>query len=248
LVEQLQLLVRLQVVDKVLFDLQSECDAIPGRLAEMNLEEERLDAVLAKVQAELDEVIKRRKALEGENETIRTRLRKAENRLMGSKSQKEYRAASAEIDEGKDALKSNDDALIELMERQEALEASKGKAEAELNEFQAGAKEERAKLEARNKEADAEIKRLSKDRTGLCQGIERKLMDQYDFIRNRRQGLALAGVSQGTCLVCRMQLPPQQFNELQRGDKLMICPSCSRIIYWADSEDFEGGNGSEGGQ
>jgi predicted nucleic acid-binding Zn-ribbon protein len=60
----------------------------------------------------LDEVTKRRKEMEAENEKIRTRLRRAENRLMGSKSQKEYRAANAEIDEGKDALKSNDDVLV----------------------------------------------------------------------------------------------------------------------------------------
>ncbi len=239
MIEQLQLLIRLQVVDKVLFDLQSERDAIPGRLEELSLEEERLSALLTKVQAESDEVSKRRKDLETENEKLRTRLRKAENRLMGSKSQKEYRAASAEIEEGKDALKSNDDALLELMERHEALETQKNKAETELKEFQAGAKGERGQLETRIKEADREIKRLSKDRTGLCDGIEQKLMEQYDFIRARRQGLALAGVSQGTCLVCRIQLPPQQFNELLRGDKLMSCPSCSRIIYWADSENSE---------
>ena len=240
MIKQLQLLVRLQVVDKVLFDLQTERDAIPGRTAELNLEEEKLSAALAKVQTELDQVVKRREEMETENEKIRTRLRKAENRLMGSKSQREYRAANAEIDEGKDALKSNDDVLMETMERQEALESQKNQADEALKEFQAAAGEERAQLEERVKEADKEIKRLSKDRSGLCEGIEVKLMEQYDFIRARRQGLALAGVSQGTCLVCRMQLPPQQFNELQREDKLMSCPSCSRIIYWADSEHFEG--------
>lgn len=239
MVDQLQLLIRLQVVDKVLFDLQTERDAIPGRLAELNLEEERLSGILDKAKSELDEVSKRRKEMETENEAIRTRLRRAENRLMGSKSQKEYRAATAEIEEGKDALKSNDDVLIELMEKYEALDAQKKNAEAALKEFQESANEERAQLEDRVKEADKEIKRLSKDRTGLCDGIESKLMEQYNFIRPRRQGLALAGVSQGTCLICRMQLPPQQFNELQRGDKLMTCPSCSRIIYWADSEDLE---------
>jgi predicted nucleic acid-binding Zn-ribbon protein len=239
LVEQLQLLVRLQVVDKVLFDLQAERDAIPGRLAELDSDEERLSGNLGKAKADLDEVTKRRKEMEAENEKIRTRLRRAENRLMGSKSQKEYRAANAEIDEGKDALKSNDDVLIELMERQEALTTQKSRAQDALKEFQKSAKDERAKLEKRVKAADREIKRLTKDRNGLCDGIESRLMDQYNFIRPRRQGLALAGVSQGTCLVCRMQIPPQQFNELQRGDKLMTCPSCSRIIYWADSEDTE---------
>ncbi len=239
MVEQLRLLVRLQAVDKVLYDLKTERDAIPGRLAELNQEEERLGATLDKAKAELEEVVKRRKDMEAENESIRTRLRRAENRLMGAKTQKEYRAANAEIEEGKDALKSNDEVLLELMERQEALEAEKSQAEAELQAFNAAAAEERAKLEDRDREVGKEIARLEKDRLGLCDGVERDLMDQYDFIRERRQGVALAPVRQGTCLICRMQLPPQQFNELQREDKIMSCPSCRRIIYWADSENFE---------
>jgi predicted nucleic acid-binding Zn-ribbon protein len=31
-----------------------------------------------------------------------------------------------------------------------------------------------------------------------------------------------------------MAIPPQRFNELIRGEKLMDCPSCRRIIYWGD--------------
>jgi predicted nucleic acid-binding Zn-ribbon protein len=35
-----------------------------------------------------------------------------------------------------------------------------------------------------------------------------------------------------------MGIPPQAFNELIRGDKLLTCTNCSRIIYWGDDERF----------
>jgi hypothetical protein len=239
LVDQLRLLVRLQKVDKVLFDLQTERDQIPGRLAELDQKEERLDAALAEAEGALEELTERRKQAEEEADKIRARLRRAENRLNNASSQREYRAANAEIEEARDALKSLDDMLVELMERQEAQEAQRTAADQQREAFAAEAAAERKELENRAKATDREIAKLEKDRGGLCEGVDRQLMDQYDFIRERRQGVALAPVSQGTCLACHMQLPPQQFNELQRLDKVMSCPSCRRIIYWQDAEPFE---------
>ena len=50
--------------------------------------------------------------------------------------------------------------------------------------------------------------------------------------------MAVAPVSDGSCGACNMRLPPQQFNELQRMDQMMSCPSCRRMMYWADGEPF----------
>lgn len=239
MVDQLRLLVRLQKVDKVLFDLQAERDQIPLRLAELDQKEERLNHALAEAEAALEELTQRRKEVEEEADKVRARLRRAENRLMNASSQREYRAANAEIEEAKDALKGLDDMLVDLMERQEAQQAQLTAAQQQQEANASEAAAERKALEGRAKAADKEIAKLEKDRVGLCEGVDRELMDQYDFIRERRQGVALAPVSQGTCLACHMQLPPQQFNELQRLDKVMSCPSCRRIIYWQDAEPFE---------
>jgi len=112
LLEQLRLLVRLQATDKTLFDLSQERDAIPGRLADLTRAEEPLAAKLAREQAQLDELLKRRQNMEEISDNIRSRLRRAENRLMGAKTPKEYQAANAEIDDNKDALKDNDNQLL----------------------------------------------------------------------------------------------------------------------------------------
>jgi predicted nucleic acid-binding Zn-ribbon protein len=29
-----------------------------------------------------------------------------------------------------------------------------------------------------------------------------------------------------------MKLPPQLYNELQRGDSVLTCPMCRRILFW----------------
>lgn len=236
MLEQIRLLVKLQAIDKVLFQLVQEQNEMPGKLAGLSLEEDRLTQALAVAQGELEDVRSRRKSLETDMEAIRARVRKAETRLMATKTQREYRAATAEIEEGRDALKGNDDVLLELMERQEGLEAQVKKLSEQLAAASAQVAGQRQELTSRAQELSALIQDMTKDRTGLASQVEQALIGEYDFIRKARQGVALSPVKNGTCGVCHIDITPQQFNELQRMDKIMSCPSCKRLIYWADAE------------
>jgi predicted nucleic acid-binding Zn-ribbon protein len=47
-----------------------------------------------------------------------------------------------------------------------------------------------------------------------------------------RRGLAMVPVKNGTCQGCNMNIPPQLFNTLQRGNSIEVCGNCNRIIYW----------------
>jgi hypothetical protein len=46
--------------------------------------------------------------------------------------------------------------------------------------------------------------------------------------------LAVVSVRNGTCQGCNMNIPPQLYNVLQRGQTIETCPSCHRIIYWEE--------------
>ena len=59
------------------------------------------------------------------------------------------------------------------------------------------------------------------------------VLKRYGNIRMRR-GLAVVSVRNGTCQGCNMNIPPQLYNVLQRGQTVETCPSCHRIIYWEE--------------
>jgi hypothetical protein len=236
MLEQIRLLIKLQSVDKTTFSLEQEQAAIPVRLAELSLDQDRLQQAHQAVKAELDILLARRRDLEGNGESLRSRLRKADSRLMGAKTQREYRAASAEIEEGKDALKASDDMLMEVMERQEVLEKQMAILAEQLAQVTARVDEQRAILAKRAHEISLILGQMSAGRAETAAQVESTLLREYNFIRQARQGVALAGVRNGTCQVCHMDIPPQQFNELQRLDKIMACQSCKRLLYWADAD------------
>ncbi|NTV57425.1 MAG: hypothetical protein HGA74_09075, partial [Deltaproteobacteria bacterium] len=86
---------------------------------------------------------------------------------------------------------------------------------------------------------EKDLDALQKERSQLCCDFDQGLLKKYVFLRERKGGLAISSVVTGVCQTCHMGIPPQKFNELIRGNDLMTCPHCNRIIYWGEDQDFQ---------
>ena len=82
-------------------------------------------------------------------------------------------------------------------------------------------------------EIEAKIAELRAERDKLAAEVKPDVLKRYGNIRMRR-GLAVVSVRNGTCQGCNMNIPPQLYNVLQRGQTVETCPSCHRIIYWEE--------------
>ena len=82
-------------------------------------------------------------------------------------------------------------------------------------------------------EIEAKIAELRAERDKLATQVKPDVLKRYASIRMRR-GLAVVSVRNGTCQGCNMNIPPQLYIIIQRGQTIETCPSCHRIIYWED--------------
>ena len=80
-------------------------------------------------------------------------------------------------------------------------------------------------------EIEGKIAQIKVERDKIATGIRPEVLKRYGAIRMRR-GLAVTTVRNGTCQGCNMNVPPQLFNVLQRGNSIETCPYCHRIVYW----------------
>jgi len=48
-----------------------------------------------------------------------------------------------------------------------------------------------------------------------------------------RDGVALAEARNGACMACYMSLRPQIMSEVRRGEEIITCDNCNRILYYA---------------
>ena len=94
-------------------------------------------------------------------------------------------------------------------------------------------------IEEEIKELDQALQKFEKKSRGFSDALDQELLRKYRFIRDRRAGQAVSPVVSGVCQTCHMGIPPQKFNELIRGNDLMTCPHCNRLIYWGEDEHFQ---------
>jgi predicted nucleic acid-binding Zn-ribbon protein len=56
------------------------------------------------------------------------------------------------------------------------------------------------------------------------------MFKRYEKLREGCRGVAVVEARAGGCMGCNMQLPPQMYNNLHRGEELITCPHCQRIL------------------
>ena len=107
-------------------------------------------------------------------------------------------------------------------------------------EFQRKFEQDQKEVKEELKTLDGELESYENQRLGIRKEIDATLLKQYDNIGGHKGGIAVSSVIKGVCQACHLGIPPQKFNELMRGDVLMNCPHCMRIIYWGEDERYKG--------
>ncbi len=230
--EEIANLIKLQEIDLKILEIERRKSELPDSLKQAEETLAKKKDQFEELSRRLEEVALKRKTEEEELEEEYQRLRKTQTRLMQIRGSREYQALLREIEEIKKANKQREENLLKLMEEQESLKKEEETLRQEIEELEKRVAEERAHYEAQCQRLDEEKAGYLKEREFLAKAVPQNLLSRYEFIRERRGGLAIVAVENGTCEGCHMHIPPQLFNELQRDDRYYECPLCRRLIYY----------------
>lgn len=235
----MKLLIGLQSCDSRIQVVQKQKEEAPARIR-------ALQKALAERQGQLEGELnqlktyqRERRETEQEIEYLESQIEKSKIKLNNIKSNKEYKAGLKELSELEKDKSLSEDKILETMEQIEAFEERLAASRTEKEELEASFERQREEVKKEIKALDESLKSLEKERARFCESIDRDLLKRYDTLRQRKGGLAISPVIKGVCQSCHMGIPPQKFNELIRGNALMSCPNCSRIIYWGDDSRFQ---------
>lgn len=242
---ELDKLISLQEIDLEIRGLMHNQQELPQTMRELAAKLAELQASAAEKQRELEETKKQHRQLQQEMEMLDEGITRSRQRLMEIKDNIEYKAMLKEIAFKEDRKDQKETEILEILEQVEALTAALASLQEEIDIRQANLENVRAEVEAELAAQEAKITELQSQRQEIQEGIPAPLLKRYDFIREKRQGIAVAEVRQGVCQACHMNLPPQKFIELQMDQELMTCPHCQRIIYFVSQEENGNANPAE---
>lgn len=234
--EKLEKLKSLQDVLAERYEIESKVEALPKRLIgnTESLERERKEYIqknseyeneknhVNELKASLEEITKSREENEKNMDNIQTH--------------REYEILEKQISDAQEQENSIRKELLReekrLSELNDILEEKKSSIdfnENELNKTKASQEQELATY-------NAKLEELKSQETDVSDGIEQEILIKFQRIikRNRKGIVAVKG---NVCDGCHMILPAQFANEVHRGEKILFCPYCSRILFYEESTD-----------
>ncbi|MDR2447401.1 MAG: C4-type zinc ribbon domain-containing protein [Treponema sp.] len=67
-------------------------------------------------------------------------------------------------------------------------------------------------------------------------GLDEELLFKFDRIIRHKMGKGIVAIKGGVCTGCHMILPAQFANRVHRGEEVLFCPYCSRILFYEESD------------
>jgi len=223
--------IRLQILDDRVTALTKEISALPKHVAEIEKKLEAHQRRLDHDKAALLANQKDRKRLEGEIQTHDQKISKLKSQMMEAKNNEQYRAFQHEIDFAGQEIRKAEDRILELMGDAEPLDKNVRTAEVALAAEKKQVEAEKAAARERTVADQKEIDSLKSDRAAIVAQMTPSVAANYDRIRKGRAGVGITEAVAGRCGRCNIVLRPQFYQDLKKGETIMICESCGRMLY-----------------
>ena len=195
---------------------------------------------VVRVETGLSDILREVDRAEADVQQVRDRTARNTSRLeSGQGSAKDLQALQHELESLARRQAELEDVEIEVMERQESVEARLGELTSQHAEVQAEVDRLTAERDAAVAELDAERVEVARPRDEIAASIDDALLALYERIREHSGGLAAAELKHGRCGGCRLELNPTDLAAIDKtaSNEVVRCEECSRILVRTHSDD-----------
>jgi predicted nucleic acid-binding Zn-ribbon protein len=227
----LEHLIRLQQLETDAGERKRRLADLPARVAEADAAVTAARAARDAVAAQVAENTAARRAADKELGVVQGRLTKYKDQLMEVKTNKEYTTMQHEIATAEEGVRTFEDQILTLMMGADELTAALKAADAAVAGEERKAADVRGAVEAERTKLDAELAGLITTRAS----VEKQMSPEYIRLFNdgvaTRRGVAVSPIRDGHCQACQVTVRPQQIMQARKGDDIVLCESCKRILY-----------------
>ena len=220
-------------------ELDLEIQRVTDRLATIPVERDQRENEFKKYAAEFldlkskyEETLAERRQLESDLATTQQNHEKYKQDLMRVRNEKEYATALREIDATKKQVGQLESEILKRMEEVERLEALVTVAAPDVEKKRTEVDQLLAELEQESQQAAQQLEDHRKRREAISIQIPKSLFATYDRMARMRRGQALSEIRQGICTACRMKVRPKVFSDVRKGDEMVTCENCGRILFY----------------
>ena len=207
-------------------------------LVKVEKEKEKLNAKLNQfgnaLEANKERLLRATEAcrdIEREIQVVDDRIIKSNEKLRMVKTNKEYNLFLREVDDNKKRKDILETELLELLDEKEEMGKIVQESEKEFHLLKDQIEAEQKDIEKKSMNDRELLDEYIARQNEISKTLEPSLMNRFAKISKMNNGSAVIYVEDAVCMGCFMNVPPQLYIEIQRGNSLISCPQCSRILY-----------------
>jgi predicted nucleic acid-binding Zn-ribbon protein len=230
--EELEHLWALRGLDDSLGVLRAALARFPAERAGL---ERRVTAERARLEAlktRLGEMQLKRRQLEKDIEAAASEERKYQTQLFSVKKNEEYTALLHEIAAVKAKRSDVETEVLMLLEDEERAARERPLIEQAMQAAEREAAERKASIAEEESRDRARLEALEAERATHLGALPAPTRTRYERIHGSREGRAVVPIAKGACGGCFRAQPPQVLQEAKRGDRLLTCDGCGRLLIW----------------
>ncbi|WP_295148027.1 zinc ribbon domain-containing protein [uncultured Campylobacter sp.] len=232
----LQQLVELSKFDKDIDGFASRIENVEKSLRTAQSELEIADAAVKQLEEDIKEIKTQKSQTNAHIAEFSAKIKDVSKKSATAKSEKEIKALQLEEELAKEQLEAANDEILRL----EKIIDTKIAEQRETEEKKAAISENIGKIEA---EISNEVKAIEKEReeiygkkSKLVGEMNQKILTFYEKIRKWAHNTAVVPVKKQACYGCFMQINDKTFSSVVRGEDIVTCPHCGRILYKETAE------------
>ncbi len=230
--EEILVLWSLHGLDERLVTLTAALGRYPGERQGL---EQRLAAERIKLEAHkqrLHEQQLKHRQLEKDIETLQAEERKFQSQLPMVKKNEEYQALLHEITDRKTRRSDRETELLVMMDEEQRLNAERPGIEQALKVLEAESAARLQTIASEEQREREQVAAVETQRRELIEKLPAAVRSRYERIRVSREGRAVVPIVKGACGGCYRGQPPQALQEARRGDRVLTCDGCGRMLIW----------------
>lgn len=161
------------------------------------------------------------------------RIDESEKLLMGGqvRNPKELEALQANVESMRRHKSALDDKGVEALVKAEELNQRFQEQSQQLASQEADWATKQQTIDEELNRRKKEYVQLKAMREQAVKNISPKMLEQYEYLRGRKNGIAVAKVEDDSCGACHMQIPVGVIGSARRSAELVSCTACGRILY-----------------
>jgi uncharacterized protein len=221
----------LQQLDLAISALKADVAAIPRRVQqiETKLASAKKRVEDAKNAIKTNELARRNH--EHEIQAENNKIIKFREQSSSVKTNEQYKALLSEIAHAEQAIRGNEDKILDNMVELDVLNAEVKASEAALKAETAVNEKEKTDAQSEGREKEQVLAERLKHRAELRAAVDESVLTTYDRVAKGR-GTGLAEARGQRCMGCQVMLRMQVWQDIKNGVGTEQCSSCSRIMYY----------------